>query len=355
MKQLVVEGAGQVAWQAIPEPGLGGPTEALVRPLAVAMCDMDHSIVVAESPVPAPVALGHECVAEVLAVGREVTVCSPGDRVVVPFQINCGTCPNCQRGMTGSCTGVAQLAMYGFGAFGHDWGGMLTDVVRVPFADAMLVPVPSEIATEAVASMSDNIPDGVRLVAEPLSRRPGADALVLGGGTRSIALYAAGAAVLLGAGRVDYLDSDPERLAIASDLGANAIEMNEPPYRASTSYAVTVDGGASQESVACALRSTAPGGSCSTAGILFEPLTPLPLLEMYTTGVNFHASRVMARALIPAAIDLVARGLRTDRVTSRIAPWEDAATAVLKEETKLVISRGCRRDHLARSPLPRTN
>ena len=344
MNQLVVEGAGKVAWQAIPEPDLGAPTEALVRPLAVAMCDMDHSIVVAESPVPPPVALGHECVAEVLAVGREVTVCSPGERVVVPFQISCGSCPNCRRGLTGSCTGVAQLAMYGFGAFGHDWGGMLTDVVRVPFADAMLVPVPDGIGSEAIASMSDNIPDGIRLVAEPLSRRPGAEVLVLGGGTRSIALYAAGAAVLLGAGRVDYLDSDPARLAIASDLGANAIERSEPPYRASKSYDVTVDGGASQDSVACALRSTAPGGSCSTAGILFEPLTPLPLLEMYTTGVHFHASRVMARALIPAAIDLVTHGLRTDRVTSRVAAWEDAPTAVLEAETKLIISREAPRE-----------
>jgi threonine dehydrogenase-like Zn-dependent dehydrogenase len=339
MRQLVVESPGQVSWHDIPEPELQGAGEALVRPLAVALCDMDHSMVSGVAPVPAPIHLGHECVAEVLEVGADVTVCAPGDRVVVPFQISCGACDECSRGLTGSCSGVDQLAMYGFGVFGHEWGGMLTDAVRVPWADAMLVRVPDEIDSEAIASMSDNIPDGLRLVAGPLQANPGADVLVFGGGTRSIALYAAGAAVRLGAGRVDYLDSDPARLAAASDLGANAIETGEVPYRAERAYPVTVDGGTTQESLACAVRSTAPGGTCSTAGILFEPLTPIPLLEMYTTGATLHAGRVMARALIPAALDLVANGLDTQRVTSRVAAWEDAPAAVMQEETKLVISR----------------
>jgi threonine dehydrogenase-like Zn-dependent dehydrogenase len=340
MRQLVLTEPNAVSWADVPEPDLQGPGEALVRPLAVALCDLDHLMITGSTPIPTPVHLGHECVAEVLAVGADVTAAAPGDLVVVPFQVSCGACDPCARGLTGSCGTVEQLATYGFGAFGHEWGGMLADTVRVPYADAMLVPVPDGVDPVAIASMSDNIPDGVRLVAPGLAERPGGDVLVLGGGARSIALYAVGTAVAIGAGRVDYLDSDEARLAIASDLGANAIAIDEVPYRAERRYAMTVDGGSSRASLACALRSTEPGGLCTSAGVIFEPETPLPLLEMYTTGVRFHTGRAMARALIPHALELVAGGrLRPELVTSRVAPWNDAADAVLQEETKLVLSR----------------
>jgi alcohol dehydrogenase len=90
--------------------------------------------------------------------------------------------------------------MYGFGATGGDWGGMLGDLVRVPFADAMLMRVPDGVAPESIASASDNLPDAWRTVAPHLAANPGAEVLVLGGGARSIGL-AAGLAVALGAGR----------------------------------------------------------------------------------------------------------------------------------------------------------
>jgi alcohol dehydrogenase len=340
MRQLVLEAPSALAWHDLPEPDIEGPGQALVRPLAVALCDLDHAIVTGEAPVPPPIHLGHECVAEVLEVGGEVTSVHAGDTVIVPFQISCGACATCAAGLTGSCASVEQLAMYGFGAFGHDWGGVLTDIVRVPYADAMLVAVPPDVEAAGIASMSDNIPDGLRLVLEPLRRHPGAEVLIHGGGTRSIALYAAGAAVALGAARVDYLDGDPARLALAADLGANAIEIEQTPYRADRSYPITVDGGSTAESVAFAARSTAPGGSCSSAGIVFAPTTPMPLLEMYTTGMSFHTGRAMARALIPEALALIRdRGWDPGRVTSRTVAWEDAPEAVLHQETKLVIAR----------------
>jgi threonine dehydrogenase-like Zn-dependent dehydrogenase len=340
MRQLVLTDPNAVSWADIPEPDIDGPGEALVRPVAVALCDLDHWMITGGTPIPTPVHLGHECVAEVLAVGDEVTTIAAGDLVVVPFQVSCGACDPCGRGLTGDCASVEQLATYGFGSFGHDWGGMLTETVRVPYADAMLVKVPADVDPTAIASMSDNIPDGLRLVAPELAERPGADVLVLGGGARSIGLYATGAAVALGAGRVDYLDTDERRLAIASDLGANAVQVEDFPYRAERRYAIAVDAGNSRDSLAGALRSTEPGGLCTSASVLFERMTPVPLLEMYTTGVRFHTGRAMARALIPDALELVASGrLRPELVTSRIAAWDDAPEAVLQEETKLVLSR----------------
>ncbi|MET0972590.1 MAG: alcohol dehydrogenase catalytic domain-containing protein [Thermoleophilaceae bacterium] len=337
MRQLTITDDRSVEWQEAPDPLLHEANDAMVRPLAVALCDLDISIVSGAAPMPAPIALGHEFVAEVVQVG-DMTEIEVGTRAVVPFQISCGECERCMRGQTGDCLTVPENSMFGFGAFGGDWGGALSDLVRVPFADHMLVPIPDDLSPAMVASASDNIPDGWRTVAHPLEHRPGADVLIVGGGAPSIGLYAVDAAHALGASRVTYLDEDPERLRVAEELGAHVHEG--PPPRKLGSYAITVDAGATRESLACALRSTEPGGDCTSVGILFEPETPMPLLEMYTRGVNFHIGRAQARPTIPAILELVLEGrLRPGLVTSRVVDWEEAPEAVRQPERKLVIER----------------
>ena len=339
MQQLTMTSPGDLEWQDVPEPDLRGDQEALVRPLAVATCDLDAAMAAGQTPLPGPIALGHEGIAEVVEVGGAVTGVRRGDLVVIPFQISCGECEFCRRGVTGGCARFEGTPMFGFGPFGGDWGGFLADVVRVPFADAMLVPVPGDVDPKAIASVSDNIPDAWRTVAPHLAERPGADVLVLGGGARSIALYATGIALALGSGRVTYYDRDERRLAIASDLGAEAVDA-DPPYRAERHFPIVVDGGGGRESLACACRSTEPGGHCTHVGVLFEPETPMPLLEMYTTSITFHVGRPSARPTIPPVLDLVASGkFDPSVVTDRVVPFEDAAQAVLEPHTKLVFTR----------------
>lgn len=330
---------GDLEWVDVAEPDLASPDDALVRPLAVATCDLDGPIVRGETPIPGPIALGHECVGEVVAVGAGVKTVTPGDHVVVPFQISCGTCANCLAGLTGNCLSVPERSMFGFGAFGGDWGGMLADLLRVPFADAMLVAAPPGVNPTAIASASDNLPDAWRTVAPHLAATPGAEMLVLGGGARSIALYATGIALALGAAGVTYLDTDQQRLAIASDLGAEALE-GPPPRQAARRYPIVLDAGASRESLACACRSTTPGGHCTHVGIIYEAETPVPLLEMYASGIHLHVGRAMARADLPAVLDLIAAG-RFDpaRITDRVVPFGEAATALLEPHTKLVFGR----------------
>src|SRR5438132_500845 len=80
----------------------------------------------------------------------------------------------------------------------------------------------------------------------------------------------------LGAAKVTYVDEDAGRLALASDLGAEVLQ-EAPPRRTERSYDVVLDAGTSRESLACACRSTAPGGDCTHVGILYEPETPVPL------------------------------------------------------------------------------
>jgi alcohol dehydrogenase len=338
MKQLTLVEPGRVEWTDAPEPALQGDGEALVRPLAVALCDLDANIVSGAFPVPAPVALGHEFVAEVVEVGDSVNGARPGDPVVVPFQISCGECDRCRRGQTGDCERVPRLSMYGFGAFGGDWGGALSDLVRVPYADAMLVPLPDGLDPAAVASASDNIPDAWRTVAPQLERRPGAEVLVIGGGARSIGLYAVNMALALGASRTVYVDDDIERLHLASELGAETVE-GEPPHRLGP-FPITVNASITQEGLNCAIRSTEPGGVCTCVAFLPEQTTPMPLFEMYTNGIQFDIGRVMARPLIPEVLERTAAGeLQPERVTSKTVAWADAAEAVGEPETKLVVTR----------------
>lgn len=367
MRALYFLEPGRLAWRDVPEPALGDDAAAIVRPLAVARCDLDRALVRGEAPFrgralhwlrnhlpeaigqrrlfrnapfKGPFPFGHECVAEVVAVGAAVRGVRPGDRVVVPFQINCGACGRCDRRLPANCEGVPARSMYGFGALGGlQWGGALAERLRVPFADAMLLPLPAGCDPVALASAGDNVCDGWRTVAPYLAARPGAPVLVLGGHAASVGLYAAGLAVALGAARVEYVDQDRDRLAVAERLGARAIEA---PYTAPREACpITVDASADPAGLERALLSTEPGGTCTSVGIYYTPTTPIPLRAIYGTGVTFVTGRVQARAELPAVLELVAAGrFAPERVTTRVAGWDDAVEALLDPGAKVVIAAG---------------
>src|SRR5580704_13698002 len=335
MLQLTYTGPDALTWREAPEPRLSSDAAALVRPVAVATCDLD-ALIIEGAP---PFAIGHECVAEVLEVGDAVSSVRPGELVSVPFQISCGECTACGQGRTSNCSGVAFMSSYGFGPAVERWGGFLSDVVCVPYAEHMLVPVPAGLEPAAVASASDNISDAWRAVGPALGEQPGADVLVVGGaGPGSIGLYAAGLAVALGSQSVLYVDADASRREIAAKLGAQTLA--ETPKRVGP-YAITVDASADPDGLALALRSTAPDGICTSTAIYFAEPPSLPLLEMYTKGITFKTGRANARPAMPHVLELAASGaLRPELVTTSVVEWDQAADALLELSwTKLVIER----------------
>lgn len=224
--------------------------------------------------------------------------------------------------------------MYGFGDLGgRAWGGVLADVVRVPFADAMLVPAPQNVRSEWLASAGDNVSDGFRTVAEPLAARPGAPVLVVGGLASSVGLYAVASARALGVRDVRYLDHDRARLGIAERLGAVAIEG--PFRKARIPAPITVDASASPEGLSAAMLSTEPGGVCTSVGIYYDARTPIPLLGAYGIGLTFITGRVSSRAVVPHVLALLADAkLEVGPVTTRFAAWDDAIDAMLDPGVK---------------------
>jgi threonine dehydrogenase-like Zn-dependent dehydrogenase len=373
MAALTFVRKGRLEWREAPRPILHGFHEALVRPIVASRCDGDclflfhdysralqlgaalHVIdpevrAVGDRPFAGPFAYGHECVAEVVDIGDAVRTVRIGQRVIVPWAISCGTCGRCRGGLTSHCERKATaLSAYGFGGRCGGWGGMVSDLLRVPFADGMLLPVPDGLSPIDLAAASDNLPDAWRTVGPHLRDTPGAPVLVVGGAARSIGLYAAGMAVALGSSQVDYVDTDPGRLAIAAALGANSIELSPGARwwrRAAPAlparYPVTVDASNREAGLDYAIRAAAPGGVCTSVGFYFRKGTPVPLWHMYLKGTRLHVGVSNPRADLPAVLELIAAGrFHPGRVTSRIAAWDEAPEAFLdRQATKVVVARG---------------
>jgi threonine dehydrogenase-like Zn-dependent dehydrogenase len=334
MRQLEFIEKGKLEWREAPDAKLEGDREAIVRPVSLATCDIDVAFVQGRFPA-GSFPFGHECVGEVTEVGDAVESIEPGDLVSVPFQISCGECDACRAGRTGNCDSVPRLSTYGL-PVGPDYGGFAADSVRVPYPDAMLVPIPEGIAPSAVASLSDNIPDAWRCVAPPLAERPGAPVLIaMGAG--SIALYSVAIALALGAERVDVVGGRTGDRELAAKLGANVID-DEFPDRAGF-YPITVDASADPAGIACVLRSTDRDGISTSVGIYFEP-TPLPLLDMFTQGITFVTGRPHARVLMPEVLELIREGrFDPEPMTAQKVSWEDAAEALSDLRAKTVVER----------------
>ena len=334
MRQLVMQGPGSVAWEDAAEPELVGG-DALVRPTAVALCDADTAAWAGIGVTPMPYPLGHEFVGEVAATAPDVAF-PVGTTVVVPFQISCGGCTACGLGHTGNCTAVARLSMYGFGALGGPWGGAFADLVRVPFADHMLVPLPEGVSSAAAANASDNLADAWRTALPYLPDRPGADVLVLGGGGPGIGLWSAELAVLGGARTVRYVDTDTRRLALAEEAGAEVIEGS--PARRFDEHEIVVDISGSAEGLTAALRSTTPDGICVSGSILLED-PAVPLLEMYSKNVTLVSGRPHSRMAVETVLDGLASGFVDPLRIATVVGWDEVGDALAGGSPKVVALR----------------
>ncbi|GEA87147.1 glutathione-independent formaldehyde dehydrogenase [Cellulomonas cellasea] len=228
MRAVVYRGPRQVEVTEVPDARIQEPTDAVVRITTTNICGSDLHMYEGRTSVEEGKVLGHENMGVVEEVGPAVTRIKVGDRVSVPFNIACGTCRNCLQGWTSFCTRTNPTdgvdgAAYGYANMGPYDGGQ-AEYLRVPFAAVNLLELPAGTEHENDFTMlSDIFPTGWHgTVLAGL--QPGDDVAVYGAGP--VGLMAAHSAMIRGAARVFVVDKEPDRLALAAQIGAVPVDFS---------------------------------------------------------------------------------------------------------------------------------
>jgi threonine dehydrogenase-like Zn-dependent dehydrogenase len=218
MKALSYQGPSRLAVEDKPDPRIEHPQDAIVRVTCAGICGSDLHLLhglVPDTRIGST--FGHEIVGVVEEAGPEATGLSEGDRLMVPFNIACGGCYYCQRGLTACCESSNPASDLACGVFGYShttggYDGGQAEYVRVPFAAIGPMKVPDDMSDEDVVPLTDALPTGYQ-GAEMCNLKGGETVVVFGAGP--VGLYAMKSAWLLGAGRVIAVDRVGYRLAYA--------------------------------------------------------------------------------------------------------------------------------------------
>jgi glutathione-independent formaldehyde dehydrogenase len=234
MKALVYEGPREVRVGELPDATIEQPTDVLVRVTSTNICGSDLHIYEGRAPLDRGMAIGHENMGEVVEVGDAVVRVKVGDMVSLPFNIACGFCRNCEKGLTGFCLTVNSEmpgGAYGYPHMGGYQGGQ-AELLRVPFGDFNCLRLPEDAREKEAdyAMLADIWPTGWHGT-ELAGVQAGDSVVVYGGGP--VGLMAALSAQVKGAESVMLVDRHPDRLRLAEAIGAIAIDdSSESPVAA---------------------------------------------------------------------------------------------------------------------------
>ncbi|WP_369200791.1 zinc-dependent alcohol dehydrogenase [Streptomyces sp. PU-14G] len=231
MRALTYQGKRNVSVETVPDPEITQPDDILVRVTTSGLCGSDLHLYEVLGPfLDQGDVLGHETMGVVEEVGPEVAALSPGDRVVMPFNVNCGTCWMCEQGLQSQCE-TTQVREYGSGAalfgysklYGQVPGGQ-AEFLRVPFGNHLPIKVPEGPPDERYVYLSDVLPTAWQAVAYA-DIPQGGSVTVLGLGP--IGDMACRIALHQGAGQVIGVDLVPERLQRARLRGVHTLDLRE--------------------------------------------------------------------------------------------------------------------------------
>ena len=228
MKALVYNGPHDVQVKTVPDAKIERHTDVLVKITTTNICGSDLHMYEGRTDMEAGRILGHENMGVVIEVGKAVDRVKVGDRVCLPFNIGCGFCDNCERGLTGFCLttnpGFAGGA-YGFAGMGPYSGGQ-AELLRVPYGDfnCLVLPADAQEKENDYAMLSDIFPTGYHAT-ELAGVIPGDTVVIYGAGP--VGLMAAYSANLKGASKVMVVDVHKDRLKLAEEIGAIAVDDTE--------------------------------------------------------------------------------------------------------------------------------
>ncbi len=305
MKAVTWHGKRDVRVDHVPDPKIEEPTDAVVRVTSTGICGSDLHLYEVLGPfMTEGDILGHEPMGIVEEVGSGVNSLKPGDRVVVPFNISCGHCWMCERGLQSQCetTQVKDqdkgAALFGYTKLYGQVPGGQAEYLRVPQAQYGPIKVPEGPPDERFVYLSDVVPTAWQAV-QYADIPDGGSVVVFGLGP--IGQMCARVALHLGAGEVIGVDLVPERLARARAHGATTLDLRD--HRQIGAAVRDLTGGRGADSVIDAVGMEAHGAPIGKLAHNLVALLPQTLGAKVTEKAGIDRLSVLY-----AAIDSVRRG-----------------------------------------------
>ena len=383
MRAVTWHGIEDVRVDEVQDPIIKEPTDAIVEITSTAICGSDLHLYRPLSPFMQPGdILGHEPMGRVVAVGDDVHGIAEGDRVVVPFNIACGSCFMCDRTLFAQCE-TTQVREHGKGAalfgytklYGHVPGGQ-AELLRVPQAHFGPIKVPDGPPDSRFLFLSDVLPTAWQAVAYA-DVAPGQSLAVLGLGP--IGQMTCRIARHLGIEEVYGVDIVAERLAMAERHGAEAVDAGQLDDVAEALRALT--GGRGPDAVVdavgmeahgapfaaamqraagmlpravsqpltkkagmdrlAALRTAIDavrrGGTLSLVGVYGGAADPLPMLDLFDKGVQIRMGQAHVRRWVPEILPLLDRDedlFGLDDFVTHTMPLDEAPAAYAMFQAK---------------------
>jgi threonine dehydrogenase-like Zn-dependent dehydrogenase len=353
VRALTWHGKRDVRVDEVPDPRIEQPTDAVVRVTSTAICGSDLHLYEVLGPFLKPGdILGHEPMGIVEEVGSEVTHIKPGDRVVIPFNISCGSCWMCSRGLFAQCettqnreTGKG-ASLFGYTSLYGSVPGGQAEYLRVPQAQFGPIKVPDEGPDEQFLFLSDILPTAWQAVKFAEVPEDGTLAVL---GLGPVGQFTARIGRYLGASRVIAVDSVPERLEMArrhgietidgtdeDDVALRLIDMTEGRGPDGIVDAVGMEAhdspvgkaahavvGALPDVLArpmadkmaldrmgalrTAIKAVRRGGTVSVSGVYGGEVDPMPMMEMFDRGITMRMGQCHVKRwvddIMPAVVD----------------------------------------------------
>ena len=369
MRAMTYRGRFRVRVEDKPDPEILHPNDAIVRVTRAAICGSDIHLyhgVMADTRVGHT--FGHEFIGTVEEVGPNVDNLKPGDKVLVPFNVCCGFCYFCSRGLYGNChnTNPSATAAAGIYGYSHTCGGYdggQAELVRVPFANFGPEKIPEGISDDDALMLTDALPTGYQ-AAQMADIKEGDTVIVFGAGP--VGIFAARSAWLMGAGRVIVTDHLDYRLDFVSryapaevinfthlkdpivyfkkitgfrgaDCAIDAVgcDASGSIYQALMGFGLKLQAG-NAVALHWAINSVRKGATVSIVGVYGPPVNIVPLGSILNKGLTINANQCSVKRNLPRLYEHVRNGLIDPAaiITHRF-PLEDIAEAYRVFTSKL--------------------
>jgi threonine dehydrogenase-like Zn-dependent dehydrogenase len=351
----------RVRAEQVPDPVIEHPNDAIVQVTRTCICGSDLHLyhgLVPDTRVGS--ILGHEFTGVVVEVGSSVETLKPGDHVLVPFNIACGSCFFCQRELYGNChnTNPEATAIGGIFGYSHTAGGFdggQAELVRVPFADIGPTKIPEGMHIEDAVLLTDVVPTGYQ-AAEMGDIKEGDTVVIFGAGP--IGIMAARCSWLMGAGRVIVVDHVEYRLDFVSKYGpAETVNFREVDdmaihikkmtdwlgadvcidavgceadgnfLQSLTGVRMKLQAGAATALHWC-INSVRKGGNVSIVGVYGPTFNAVPIGNAINKGLTLRMNQASVKRHLPRLIEHVQAGrIRPRELITHRVPLEDVNDA----------------------------